>query len=91
MKIEKLRYFIAKNGNEFMKEIALTKNFYLPKGREYKLVLAMLSLNDKELLTVYLRRTQTLEEVGKELKVVRERVRQIENKAIQKLKNFLSE
>ena len=59
------------------------------KERERKVLILRFGLEDD--------RTRTLEEVGKELKVTRERIRQIEDKALRKLKfkaknlqNFIS-
>ena len=51
------------------------------------------ALNDREKQVIRLRygledgKTHTLEEIGEELKVTRERVRQIESRAMEKLRN----
>ena len=51
------------------------------------------ALNDREKQVIRLRygledgKTYTLEEIGEELKVTRERVRQIESRAMEKLRN----
>ena len=48
------------------------------KERERKVLILRFGINDDH--------PRTLEEVGKELKVTRERIRQIEDKALRKLK-----
>lgn len=63
--------------------------------RKRHLEAALQQLSDRERLIIYRRRliedTQTLSEIGKELGITRERVRQLEARALRKLRTFLLE
>ena len=73
------------------KEIAMLLD--IPKAKRSELMEVLDTLTDREQKVLRLRfglddgRPRTLEEVGKEFNVTRERIRQIEAKALRKLRN----
>ncbi len=93
IKIKDLIEYIINNFGEFDLEDKLNSKLFLHWINSFDIVdkkkyfVEKLNLTDKEFKILALRGTRTLEEVGQTYNVSRERIRQIEAKAIKKINN----
>ncbi|HOK56194.1 MAG TPA: sigma-70 family RNA polymerase sigma factor [bacterium] len=83
-KYKKQKIYISKDALSFTTDTNITKFSEI----SYKLNLEILSPFERNIIEKFYLEGKTLEEIAKELKIKREKVRQIKQKALMKLKNF---